>query len=117
MVELALHGFETTPEVDERGYLKLIKHHLVRFMFHEISDADLDQFMKFGNVLFELGFSTTQEFESAGKFKVNLDSAMGGDLCGSFCARSGEVVEVTVCDNRGCRAEPGASPNADGPHR
>jgi hypothetical protein len=43
-VEMALHGWEMTGVVDERGYFKLIKHHLVRFAFREISNADLHQF-------------------------------------------------------------------------
>jgi len=51
-----------------------------------------------GNILFGLGFPSAEEFASAGKFSVKLDSAMGGDLCGSFSARSGEVLEIVPCD-------------------
>ncbi len=103
-MDLILHGWETTPEVDERGYFKLSKHHLVRFAFHGISDADLDHFIC-GNILFQLGFSSPEEFAAAGRFSVDLDSAMGGDLCGSFSAAAGEVLEVTPCDREGRRPE------------
>jgi hypothetical protein len=110
-VEFTLHGCEMTAEVDERGFFKLIKHHLVRFAFHGITDADLDRFTSGGNILFGLGFSSPEEFVAGGKFSVDLDSAMGGDLCGSFSARSGEVLGVMPCDGEGRRTEPGASPN------
>lgn len=32
-IEFVLHGFEMTAEVDERGYFRLRKHHLVSFRF------------------------------------------------------------------------------------
>jgi hypothetical protein len=110
-VEFTLHGWEMTPEVDERGSYKLTKHHLVRFAFQDISDADLDRFSAASNILFGLGLSTAEEFQSAGKFSVDLNSAMGGDLCGSFCARTGEVLEVLSCDPDGQGADPCAPPN------
>lgn len=109
-IEFALHGWEMTSEVDDRGYFKLIKHHLVRFAFRGISDADLDRFTSMGNILFGLRFSTPEEFEAAGKFRVDLDSAMGGDLCGSFFARVGEIVEVAPCDAQGRRTGPADAP-------
>jgi hypothetical protein len=100
-----LHGWEMTPEVDERGYFKLTKHHLVEFAFQEISDADLERFTSMGNILFELGFSRPEEFEVAGKFRVRLDSAIGGNLRGCFWARRGEVLSVCRCDKDGNRTE------------
>jgi len=109
-VDLSLHGWEMTKEVDERGFFRLIKHHLVRFAFRGVSDADLDQFTS-GNILFELGFSTPEEFGAAGKFSVTLDSAMGCEHCGSFCARSGEVLEVVPCCAYGRRTEQVDEPN------
>lgn len=108
-VELTLHGSEMTKEVDEQGYFKLIKHHLVKFKFRQISEANLDRFMEFENILFELGLSTLEEFEAVGKFKVSLDSAMGGDLCGSFTAGAGEVMEVLTCDAKGNKTELGTT--------
>jgi hypothetical protein len=105
VVGFTLHGWEMTREVDERGYFRLIKHHLVEFAFQQISDADLERFTSMGNILFGLGFSTPEEFEAAGKFRVLLDSAMGGDLCGSFWAQRGEVLSVCPCDKDGTRTE------------
>src|SRR5689334_2843630 len=99
-VELALHGWEMTGAVDDRGYFKLIKHHLVRFVFREISDAELHQFTA-DNILLELGLSSPEEFEVTRKFGVTLDSAMGSDLCGSFSASTGEILDVTPCDEKG----------------
>ena len=110
-VEFTLHGWEMTKDVDEWGFFKLIKHHLVRFAFHGITDPDLDGFTSMGNILFGLGFSSAEEFAPTGKLSVNLDSAMGGDLCGSFSARSGEVLEIVPCDGEGRRTEPVVSPN------
>lgn len=103
-VELTVHGWEMTPDVDERGFFKLIKHHLISFVFLGISDAELDQFIC-GNILFGLEFSSLEEFAAAGTFCVTLDSAMGGDLCGSFSARIGEVVEVVPCGSDGRKTE------------
>ena len=54
-VEIDLHGFWVTGEVGEGGYLKLTSHHLVRFAFTGITDADLTGSTN-GNVLFDLGF-------------------------------------------------------------
>jgi hypothetical protein len=104
-VDLTVHGWEMTPDVDERGFFKLIKHHLISFVFLGISDAELDQF-RAENILFGLGFSSLEEFNVAGKFSVTLDSAMGGDLCGSFSARIGEIVEVVPCGSDGRKIGP-----------
>jgi hypothetical protein len=103
-VEMTLHGWELTGVVDESGFYKLIKHHLVRFAFREISNADLGPFAP-GNILFALKLSSPEEFEAAAMINVTLDSAMGGDLCGSFSARSGEVLEVIPCDKKGDKIE------------
>ena len=98
-VEIDLHGFWVTGEVGEGGYLKLTSHHLVRFAFTGITDADLTGSTN-GNVLFDLGFSSPEEFDAAGKFTVCLESAMGGDRSGFFTARSGEVLKVSPCAPR-----------------
>ena len=110
-VELTLHGWEMTSDVDARGFYKLIKHHLVRFTFKEITDPHLDQFTC-GNILFQLGFSSAEDFTSVGKFSVQLDSALGYEFCGAFCARCGEVLDVIPCDADGRRTEPDAQPTA-----
>jgi hypothetical protein len=106
MVEFTVHGWEMTRDVDERGYFKLIKNHLVDFAFQGITNVELERFTSVGNILFELGFSTPEEFKSTGEFRVSLESAMGGDLCGAFSARSGQVLKVTRCDAEGKSTEP-----------
>jgi hypothetical protein len=100
-IDLTLHGFVITDETDDRGYFILVKHHLVHFAFHGILEPVFERFMENGNILFDLGFSFPEEFESKGAFKVNMESAMGGDLDGAFLARYGEVVEVIPCDAEG----------------
>ncbi|MDB6067867.1 MAG: hypothetical protein JWR26_4075 [Pedosphaera sp.] len=97
-----LHGWKMTGVVDDRGYHEMSKHHLVRFSFRDISDEDLSSFIP-ENILFDLGFSGQEEFAAAGKFKVDLNSAMGSDVGGSFFARTGEVLDVALCDEKGKR--------------
>jgi hypothetical protein len=116
-VEFTLQGWEMTSAVDDRGFYKLIKHHLVRFAFQEIVDADLDEFTSSANILFGLKFSNPEEFAAVGRFCVNLESAMGCDLSGSFSARSGGVLDVIPCDADGRRTELAAAPNGATPPR
>lgn len=92
-VELQVEAWEMTSEVDSRGYFVLIKRHEIGFRFAGISSAELDDFTP-DNILFELGFSPIAHFQSTGQFHVNLDSAMGGDLCGRFAATSGAVTFI-----------------------
>lgn len=112
-MQFTLHSWEMIPEVDERGYFKRTKHHLVRFALEDISLADLGRFTAVSHILFGLGFSSAADFQATGTFSVDLDSAMGGDLCGSFRARSGQVLEVVSCNSRGQIFEPCSPPNGD----
>lgn len=100
-ISLTLHTWEMTAEVEERGYFRRIKHHLVQFAFREISDAHLENFTAAGNILFGVWFSTPGECKACGEFWVDLDSAMGSDRGGSFHARVGEIVGVAPCDGQG----------------
>ena len=110
VVDLTLHGWTMAPDIDERGFYKLTNHHLVRFRFSEISDADLDGFSA-DNILFGLTFLPSKDSTVSEMFTVLMDSAMGGDLSGSFSARSGEVTEVSACDSQGRLTEPFRAPN------
>lgn len=103
-VVLTVHAWVRNPEVDDRGFSKLTRHHLVRFAFHGIADADLGRFNSMGNILFGLGFSSAEQFAATGRFFVKLDSALGGDLGGSFFAEAGEVLEVVPCGADGQRS-------------
>ncbi len=99
-ISLSVHAWEMTSQVDSQGYFVLQKHHIVRFAFRGITQPDLSQFIC-PNILFELLFSPCSEFEACGRFTVDLDSAMGSDLCGSFSATFGEVTSVLPCDEHG----------------
>lgn len=92
-IEMELEAWEMTPETDERGYIKLIKNHVIGFRFSGIVSKNLDSFAR-DSCLFVLGFSSPGDCAAAGCFTVELDSAMGSELCGSFCAREGEVLFV-----------------------
>lgn len=99
-ITLSLHAWQMTSEVDAKGYFVRHKHHIVRFAFCGLARTDLAPFIP-ENILFALGFSPSSGFEATGQFTVTLDSAIGGDLCGSFTATSGEVTAVLPCDERG----------------
>jgi len=99
-ITLALHAWEMTSQKDAKGYFVLHKHHVIRFAFRGVTKADLARFIP-QNILFELVFSPSADFDATGKFTVALDSAMGSDLCGSFTANFGEVTAVLPCDERG----------------
>ena len=92
-VELQVEAWEMTSEVDSRGYFVLTKRHEIGFRFAGIGFAELDDFIP-NNILFELAFSPVAHYQSTGQFQVDLDSAMGGDLCGRFTASSGEVTFI-----------------------
>lgn len=93
-VELEVEAWEMTPEVDARGYFILTKKHRVGFRFTGLIASDLASFIA-ENILFELGFSSNAGHAASGCFEVRLDSAMGGDLCGSLTATCGAVTFVT----------------------
>jgi hypothetical protein len=82
-----------TREVDSRGYFVLTKKHEIGFRFSGIATAELDDFIP-NNILFELAFSPVAHQQTTGQFQVDLDSAMGGDMCGRFTATNGEVLYI-----------------------
>lgn len=93
MIYLEAKAWETTDQIDDRGYLVLTKIHIIEFRFDAIISKELDSFQP-DNIFDRLGFSTEEEFSKLGVFTVDLDSAMGGDLCGKFMAERGEVTFV-----------------------
>ncbi len=109
-IELEVEAWEMTSETDHEGYFKLVKKHRIGFRFSDVTSAELDDFIP-DNILFGLGFSSIAERDSNGHFFVDLDSAMGGDLCGRFTAESGEVIEVTpLVELPETKTEQGAAP-------
>lgn len=102
VVEFKLHGSEPTRDLDEKGYHKHCKHHLVKFGFYEVFDACIPRF-PCGNIVFYLRFSPSQDFAQTHQFRVDLESAMGAEFELSFRARRGEVLDVVPCDEIGLR--------------
>ena len=96
-VDLSVHAFEMTHEVNAEGFYILIKHHVIRFLFHDVADVELRQF-DVPNTLFEMRFSPSRDEHSTRRFTVELQSVLGGDCVASFAAGSGEVVSVMPYD-------------------
>ena len=90
-LDLALHTWEITSEVDAKGYYVLRKHALVAFRFAGVHDASLEQFDS-GNILFGMDITRAGDVDS---FHVELDSVM--DMSGDFSATSGEILSVVPC--------------------
>jgi len=93
LIELEIEAWEMTSEVDANGYFKLTKRHEIGFAFRGIVATELEQFIP-QNILFELLFSPEEEHALNGHFTVELDSAMGCDLCGRFCTKEGEITFI-----------------------
>ena len=90
-VQLVVLAHEMTDEVDEKGYFKLQKRTAVILRFHDVTEPELTRFGN-NNVLFGL------ELEPGPNgIHVVLDSAMGGDMAGSLCCKSIEVIEARPC--------------------
>jgi hypothetical protein len=101
-VDLSVHVFELTHEVNAEGFFIPHKHHVIRFVFYDVEDVKLRQF-DVPNTLFEMCFSPPRHDHSARKFTVGLSSVLGGDCVASFAAGSGEVLSVIACDDMGGR--------------
>lgn len=96
---LEVEAGEMSDEVDAQGYFRLTKSHIVGFEFRDIVSTDLEHFIP-ENLLFELEFSSEEERQRQGIFRVVLDSALGSDLCGEFRARDGAVSFVRLSEPR-----------------
>jgi hypothetical protein len=90
-LDLTLHTWEMTSELDARGYYVLRKHVLVGFRFAGVHDASLERFGS-GNILFGMNITRVDDADS---FHVELDSVM--DMSGDFSATAGEVLSVVPC--------------------
>jgi hypothetical protein len=96
-IDLTLHTWQMTREVDSKGHFILKKHSLVKFRFKGISDAKMDAFSA-NNILYELNLVPEKDLSS---FTVELESVM--DMSGSFSSRAGEV-SITPCESDGSAA-------------
>lgn len=98
IIEFTLHGWEMTSEVEDSGYLRLIKHHLIDFRFSGVESVNLDGW-NHQNVLFELIIRVIEQPEDHSLIEVELSTSYGLD--GVFRAVSGEVVDARPCDDNG----------------
>ena len=92
-IDLVVHTYELTPELDAEGFFGSTKHHVVHFRFADIDDLELCNF-DIPNELIEMLFSQRTDADSQ-RFRVELVSVLGGDCVARFSAGSGEVVTVT----------------------
>lgn len=99
ILEMLVHCFEMTKRITPDGFYELVKHHLVRFRFSEISDLKLEDF-NIQDAIFGLRIEdmTEQGWEGP-RLNVAVDPAFG--VSTSFYCSSGEVVEVTPCSPKG----------------
>jgi hypothetical protein len=98
-LETQVHAFETTKEVDEKGFYVLRHHVLVHFRFQDVVDLSLEGF-NHQNALFGLEISdlTERQWEHI-FFQVRFYSSHG--MGPSFQCHAIEVVEVRPCDEKG----------------
>ena len=95
---LAVHLWEMTPELDERGYFVLVKHTRATFRFHDCDEIaiDADEF-NHQNVLQGLEISHDADFLPGRPVRVLFPSIFG--LGGSLSCRRAEVVEAVPYKN------------------
>lgn len=93
-IEFEVEAWELTSEADERGFLKSIKHHYVRFRFDGVTSRELNQCAP-SNTFLDICFSDRQDWEKTGAFKVELNSVMDAEFCGQFMARSGGIMKLS----------------------
>jgi hypothetical protein len=68
---LRVHTWETTKDVDEKGYFVLAKHVVVEFLMETVSDLNLAGF-NHQNVIFGLGIEKADS-----RFRLSLDDCYG----------------------------------------
>ena len=95
-VEITVHAWNMTSEVDDSGYYRLTHHHLVDLVFDEVSELQLDGF-NHQNVLSDLVLEPLQ----GGALRVELEHCFG--VSSSFIAKRAWVEAVTPCDRNGKR--------------
>jgi hypothetical protein len=108
VLDMHIHLFEMTKEVDEEGYFILDKHTLTHLRFRNIEGLSLSYF-SFQNCLFSLDFGTEPKTFSYGGgpaegpppnvITVKIDSSVG--LEGEFKCSSAEVISAIPCDEDG----------------
>lgn len=99
-LEVMLHMFERSPEVDSSGAFVLRNHVLVHLRFSGVADLKIEDFNQ-QNVLFAVGVENIGNSSSdVIRFHVHFEPAWG--LGAEFRCHGIEVVSVKACDTGGC---------------
>jgi hypothetical protein len=98
-VQMELHCWETTSELDEAGYYKLKNHSLVTFLFEHLEDIYLENF-NHQNAINALEIESLAS-EEVGKvaWRITVDPSFGLEL-ELRCQRI-QVLSVVACDEEG----------------
>ena len=96
-LEMMIHCWELTNELNEKGFYKLRKHHSVRFEFDMIHEVTLKNFGQQNCVYYITFEEIPVEKGKHHLFKVILDSSSNSEYAfhGEFTAFAGRVLSVT----------------------
>lgn len=86
ILDLVVYVFQTTREIDDKGYFKTINNYLVTIRFEKIENLKLEDF-NHQNVLWDLDIEDNNKV-----FKVNMETSYG--CWGSFICEKIKVVEA-----------------------
>ena len=89
-MDVTIHHWEMTSEVDSKGYFALRHHTLTTLRFSGVSDLQLADF-NHQNVLFDLEISEISEAGSEMRFSVSMPTSYGCDAsfkCSRICVLS-----------------------------
>jgi len=92
-LDLVVHVFQTTRQIDDKGYFKTINNYLVTIRFEKIENLKLEDF-NHQNVLWDLDI---KEAEDNNVFEVNIETSYG--CWGSFICEKIKVVEANLSEN------------------
>jgi hypothetical protein len=108
ILDLLIHVFEMTKEVNQQGYFVLTKHTLTRMRFENVEGLALRDF-SFQNSIFELVFGIEpMSYPNGGGplngpppnvLTVRINSSSG--LSGQFKCLAAEIVSAEPCDEHG----------------
>jgi hypothetical protein len=113
VLEMQIHAFEMTKEVNAAGYFVLRHHTLVRLQFRNVHDLDFSNF-SYQNAIFGLSFGLEPMSYPLGGgplegpppkvITVMIDSSCG--LSGKFKCQEAEVLFAGLCDENGSLLNP-----------
>ena len=75
---VSIHVWETTIEIDEKGYYRKVKHNIVRLGFENITDLELNGF-NHQNVIHSLDIAETDK-PDRGHYQVEFSTSHGAEM-------------------------------------